>query len=1041
MYHSNLKQLGRVLCKKMLSVTVLLFSVVALYAQQVTVSGVVTDSAGEPIVGAYVLVQGTQNGTTSDADGRYSISAPSNGTLIFRSLGYTELVVAVGGRTVVNVTMLEDSFMIEETVVVGYGVLKKKDVTSSISQVKGSDLSNKASSSFMQNLAGKASGVQVISPGGDLGLPPTIVIRGVNTISSTSRPLYVVNGVPITSGNLAGGYSNNNALADINPSDIESFEILKDGAATAIYGSRAANGVVLITTKQGKQGDAKVTYDGWVAFARASKLYDLLNAQEFVEIANERNTNRGSAPQAFMDANNTDTDWMAAMYRTGVQHNHALSVTGGTDKTTYYMSGGYSDQQGVIISNSYKRFTAYAKVDRKILANYVAFGISLNASYQKNEGQIKGTNSLSDNMFAGSRMLPNVPIYNENDPTGYNVDAIDRKSLGRGANTRVIESSIPNIIWVLNNNKNFNNSWRLLPTAYLDIKPTSWLSFRSQLGADVSLVDDMYTWHPDSGDGAGYRGLISNTFRKRERWNFQNILTINKDFDKHHVDVTAVAEWTKFEYKYFSATARDLSDPFFIEQIIGSTYGTEGSGGGFNHSGLASYIFRANYNWNRLLYIGGSIRFDGLSRLPKDTRWGTFYGISGAFRISNMDFWKNSKLGEIATDFKLRGSYAEVGNDEITDNYFPYMDQFGPQKYGENNALAYARVGNPNLQWEKQNIMDVGFDATLFNRVDLVFSYWQKNNTGIVLEVPTPPSLGVPGNQISQNYGKIDNNGIELEVSGVVLSKADFTWRTGFNIATQKSIVKHLNAEIPSEWYVYREGESLRSIWGYQYVGVNMANGFPMYKKGNGKIIQGNPSNSNYYEYDAANPGTLGATANLNADDDRVILGPSIPTWFGGFDNTFTYKNFDLNIFFRFAGGNKVANVTQRDLMTQTFQNNSKDILNRWKSVAEPGNGQVPIGWASGNAIINLDSQGSSRWVEDGAFLKLQNIALGYNLPSQIAKKLTLEKIRVYVQAQNMLTITGYSGLDPEGYTSALGIDWNGNPQQKMITFGVNIGF
>jgi len=1040
MFYSTSKKLGRSFYRKMVFLTILLLSAVTLNAQQIiTVAGAVTDAAGEPIPGAYVLIQGTQNGTATDPDGRYTISAPSNAVLEFKSLGFTDVIVSIGGRSVINVTMESDAFLIEETVVVGYGTVRKRDVTSSISQVKGEDLSSKASSSFMQSLAGKASGVQVISSGGDLGSSPTVIIRGVNSISSSTTPLYVVNGVPITSGNLTSGYSNNNALADINPSDIESFEILKDGAATAIYGSRAANGVVLITTKQGKQGDAKVTYEGWVAFARPSKLYDLLNATEFVEIANEKYSNRSQAPQAFMDANNTDTDWMRAMFRTGFQQNHSISVTGGTDKTSYYMSAGYSDQEGIIISNSYKRFTAYSKVDRKILNNYASFGISLNASYQENTGQIKGTNSLSDNMFAGTRMLPNVPIYSDHHPSGYNIDAIDAKALGRGANNRVIESSIPNIIWVLNYNKNKNASWRMLPTAYLDIKPVSWLSFRTQLGADISLVDDYYSWHPDSGDGAGYRGLISQTFRRRERWNFQNVLTFNKDFDKHHVDATAVAEWTKYEYKNFGGTARDISDPFFIEYIMSNTYGTQGSSGGFDHNGLASFIFRANYNWNRLLYVGGSIRSDGLSRLPSDTRWGTFYGFSGAFRISNMNFWKDSKLGEVVSDLKLRGSYAEVGNDNI--GSFPYLDFFGPQKYGDNTGWAYSQTGNRNLKWEKQNIMDIGFDATLFRRIDVMFSYWQKNNTDIVLNVPTPPSLGIPDNEIAQNYGRIDNNGLELEVSGMIISKADFSWRASFNIATQRSIVKHLNDEIPYEWYVYRAGESIRALWGHQYEGVNMANGLPMYKKKDGTIIQGNPSDASYYRYDPSNPGVLGTKVDGLTNEDKVIFGHSIPTWFGGFDNNFTYKNFDLNIFLRFAGGNKIANATQRDMMTQTFQNNSKDILNRWKSASEPGNGQVPKLWSGGNAMINLDSQGSSRWIEKGDFLKLQNISLGYNIPARFAKKLTLERMKVYIQAQNMLTLTKYSGLDPEVYTSAPGVDWNGNPQQRIITLGLNIGF
>ena len=1038
MIYLTSKKTGRSFFRKMVFFAALLFSAVALQAQQITVSGVVTDVAGEPIIGAYVLIPGTQSGTSTDVDGRYTLSVASNGTLEFRALGYSNLEVNVSGRTVINVTMEADAFLLEETVVVGYGVLRKRDITSSISQVKGDDLASKASSSFMQNLAGKASGVQIITPSGDLGAAPTIIIRGVNTISSSSSPLFVVNGVPITSGNV-GGSASNNALADINPSDIESFEILKDGAATAIYGSRAANGVVLITTKQGKQGEAKVTYEGWVAFARPSNLYELLNAQEFVEIANEKSINRNANPQAKMDANNTDTDWMNAVFRTGIQHNHVVSVTGGTDKTSYYMSGGYSDQEGIIVSNSYKRFTTYSKVDRKILNNYVSFGISLNASYQENTGQIKGTNSLSDNMFAVTRMLPNVPIYSDTHHSGYNIDSIDPKSLGRGANLRVIESSIPNIMWVLNKNKNSNSSWRLLPTAYFDIKPISWLSFRTQLGGDVSLVDDFTSWHPDSGDGAGYNGYISETFRRRERWNFQNVLTFNRDFDKHHVDATAVAEWSKYDYKNINAQARDISDPFFVTNIIGSTYGTQISGGGYDHNGLASYIFRANYNWNRLLYIGGSIRYDGLSRLPADTRWGTFYGFSGALRLSNMDFWKNSKLGEVVSDFKLRGSYAEVGNDGI--GSFPYVDIFGPQKYGDNNALAYSQVGNPNLQWEKQQIMDIGFDATLFKRIDVMFSYWQKNNSDIVLDVPTPPSLGVPGNSISQNYGKIDNNGVELEVSGMIISKHDFSWRTSFNIATQHSVVKKLNAEIPSELYVLREGESIRALWGYEYAGVNMANGYPMHKKQDGTIIQGNPRDGKYYEYNANDPGTLGDVSGLTPND-RVIFGNSIPTWFGGFDNSFTYKNFDFNLFFRFAGGNKVANATKRDMMNQSFQNNHKDILNRWQSPSNPGDGQVPILWGGNEAIINLTSQGSSRWIEKGDFLKLQNVSIGYNIPSHLIKKLTLERVKVYIQAQNVLTLTGYSGLDPEVYTTGNpGIDWNGNPQQRIITIGFNIGF
>src|SRR5690606_2990976 len=337
---------------------------------------------------------------------------------------------------------------------------------------------------------------------------PRVIIRGVGTISSSNAPLYVINGVPVTSGNVGYSYSNNNALADINPSDIESFEILKDGAATAIYGSRAANGVVLITTKKGKQGAAKVSYDSWMGWSSASKLYDLLDAEQFVTIANEKYTNSNGNPQAAMDDKKTNTNWYDHVFRTGFQHSHTLSVSGASPQTQYFLSAGFTDQKGVVINNSYNRYTFYAKAEQKILKDYVTAGFSLNASNQLNTGPVKGTNSISDNMYASSRMLPNVAVYNPDDPTGFNIDPNDRKSLGKGANQRTIENTIPNIVWVLKNNKQNNTSYRLLPTANIDIRPTSWLMFRSLVGADVNMIDDSYVWKPESGDGFGYKGLI-----------------------------------------------------------------------------------------------------------------------------------------------------------------------------------------------------------------------------------------------------------------------------------------------------------------------------------------------------------------------------------------------------------------------------------------------------------------------------------------------------------------------------------------------------
>jgi TonB-linked SusC/RagA family outer membrane protein len=1014
------------------------------YAQNKRITGtVISSDDGEPIIGATIVVKGFQSiGTTTNSEGIFNLNVPSDAkTLVVSFIGLKTQEVVITS-TNLRVTLSSDTQELEEIVVVGYGTQRKKDVTSSMSHVKGSEISDKASPSFLQQMAGRASGVQIISPSADVSQAPRVIIRGVGTVSSSTSPLYVINGIPVTSGNVGYGYANNNALADINPADIESYEILKDGAATAIYGSRAANGVVLITTKQGKAGNSKLTYDGYVGFSSPSKLYDLLDAQQFVEIANEKLVNANDKPQAFMDDKGTNTNWYDYIYRTGIQHSHSVSLSGANQQTQYYLSAGYSNMQGVLISNSYDRYTFYGKASHSFLNDKVVAGFSLNASHQNNTGQTDGTNSLSGASYAAFKMLPNVAVYNSDDPTGYNIDD-SRKALGQGANLKAIDLNIPNIVWVLKNNNSYNRSYRLLPTANLDIKPLSYLTYRAVIGADVAMLDDGYSWRPESGDGIGYNGLISRSFLTRSRWTYQNILTFNKNFGVHHVDATAVAEWSNYQYHRFSGGGRDFSDPFFVDDLISNTYATQTSGGSYTTTGLASYIFRANYNYNSIFYLGGSVRRDGISVLHPDNRWGTFYGASAAVRISNFDFWKSSSISETISDFRIRGSFAEVGNDRLSGDFL-YKDIFEGQKYGNQVAIAYSQVGNAGLKWETQKISDIGFDAAfLKGRFNFVFAYWSKDNSDIVLDVPTPPSLGIPSNVITQNYGAIKNSGIELEIGGNIYESKNLTWKSSLNFSTQNSEVVKLVNEIPYEHYIMREGESVNALYGYRYAGVNKANGNPLYYKKDGTIIQGNITNSLYYNYNASNPGELGEVNPLTADD-KAILGNSIPTWFGGWDNTITYKSFDLNIFLRFSGGNNVANVTRRDLLNQQFLNNSTEILGRWQSPENPGDGKTPKLWSGRASFINLDGSGLDRWVEDGKFLKLQNLALGYSLPTYLCRTLFIEKARLYIQGQNLLTFTKYSGLDPEMYSTSYGIpgvDWNSNPQQRSIVIGLNLGF
>ena len=529
--------------------------------------------------------------------------------------------MAIAGRTAIDVVMESAAEDVEEIIVVGYGSMRKKDVTSSIAKVGGDDISKLATASFDQQLAGRASGVQVMTPSGVLGSTPTYRIRGISSVSSGTQPLIVIDGVPTVSGDIREGYAKYNAMTDINPNDIESIEILKDGAATAIYGSRAANGVVLITTKRGKKGSTKVSYDGMLTWGQAAKRYDLLNADEFVEIMGELYGNWGMTSPA--KNTGVNTNWLDAIYRTGFQQQHSLNASGGTDKSQYFFSLGYTDQEGIIIANDLRRYTLKGNLEQAA-TDYLKFGFDVQASSSKISGMVDNSNSLSDAGYGAIHMLPNVPIYDENDPTGYNIDNANRKALGRGGNTNYIDNSIPNVVWVLENNVNTTENTRVLGNVYAEATLMKGLTFRTQGALSTMKVNSLTYWDSASGDGYSYGGLLDESKATYKDWTWQNILNYNASFGEHNVAATAVAEYSRSQYEYNEADVRKLSDNYFSQHIISNTFEEKIVYGSMTASGIASYMFRANYNYASKYYIGASIRRDGLSKLPKEHRWGTY---------------------------------------------------------------------------------------------------------------------------------------------------------------------------------------------------------------------------------------------------------------------------------------------------------------------------------------------------------------------------------------------------------------------------------
>lgn len=1024
-----------------------LFSVLMVqlnFAQSRAVAGTVTDQSGEALAGVAVMIKGTNGGAQTDLDGKFTIQVTSSQTLVFSYLGMKNTEV-IASSTVLNIIMQDDAAQLENVVVVGYGVQKRSEVTGSISKIKGSDLSNLISPSFDSQLAGRASGVQVTSNTGIIGEAPRIRIRGVASIGSGTYPLVILDGMPIYTGDL-GGQASNNALGDINPADIESFEILKDGAATAIYGSKAANGVIIITTKKGKKGELEVNYSNTVGFASAIKTFDLLNTSDFLTIANEKRSNRSQAPWAV--GNTYDTDWQnAVLNKSAAQIDHNLSFSGGTNSTSYYMSLGYTDQEGVAKANSMNRYTVRLNLDTDV-NKWLKVGGSVALTRTSYSGLNTAMSSLSGNMFNAIRQLPNTPIYNPNHPTGYNLGGGSNNDsyVGKWDNTSLVGDNITNIVYILDNNKYKTEINRTQLNFFASANIFKGLNYRMQLATDKAMTNGLLYWNPVHGDGSSVKGYLQNDNTDLTRWNWQHVFNYKTTLEENHnIGLTAVAEYQKETNKIFYGRGKGLLDAFYNQNLVTSAYENQESGGGVNEEGIMSYVGRATYNYKEKYFFQGSIRRDGISKLSADNRWNNFSGYSAGWNVAKESFFEG--LENYVNELKFRASYAEVGNTEI--GSYPYLRLTSASLYGSSNGIAFTQFGNDALLWETSKKTDFGLDlAFLNNRLTFTADYFKNDIDGLILLVPIAPSLGVPGNIVRKNIGSMYNKGYEFGANLSAIDTEKFSWNVNANLTLTKNEVTaiyqgedilggtfsdaNINANL-----IIREGESINSLYGIRYWGVNPANGNPVYYKADGSLVQGNINTSNYKVFNPSNPSDISQPASLNFNTDKVILGSSMPTYFGAVTNTFRYKNLDLSFLVRFSGGNKVFNATARELMTQNFNNNSTDILGRWQSATEPGDGITPRLYASSNTFTNLSGHATSRFLEDGEFVSLDNIALGYSLPKDVANKLRVKSFRLFVQAQNMLIFTKYKGLNPEMESG--GVDLNGTPRSKIISMGLNV--
>ncbi|MBB6236028.1 TonB-linked SusC/RagA family outer membrane protein [Pedobacter sp. AK013] len=1029
--------------KKLLLSMILSLSVITFaFAQGKVITGKVTSTSG-PIPGVSVFVKGSPaNGTQSDASGAFKLTVSDDAkTLIFSFIGYKTKEVPITGQTI-NVSLDEENNTLSDVVVVGYGTQNKRDVTGSVASVKSKDLENLPVTSFEQALQGKAAGVQIAAQNGKLGQGITVRVRGAASVTAGSEPLYVVDGIPITSGDFSSTTAPTSALADLNTNDIESIEVLKDASASAIYGARASNGVVLITTKQGKVGKTAITFSALGGISSPSNHREFLNSEQYVQILRragvgrakydfENTTDYATLQEALDDyssivegrlnrysAGNDDyktykvnTNWEREAFQSSpITQQYDLNLTGGNEKTKFYIGGQALNQDGIIVGNSYKRYSGRLNLTNKV-TDFLEVGVNLNFSNSINN-RLSNDNAFSSPLQAVA-LSPITPFI---DPRS---GLISGTLPGAASNYPLYYNPFIGI-----ENASYKATvYRTIGKAFANINIAKGLKFSTDFSVDnLNQNEESYygsltfkNTGTNNGDGENISTFVINT-------NTNNFFSYNATFGEKSVfDAVIGTSYQKSTTKYSSIEGQDFPSDAYIK--LGSAATKVKATSNENAFSFLSYFFRANYKYNNRYLIGFSVRADGSSRFGTNNKYGYFPAGSLAWIASEEDFLKSS---ETISLLKLRLSYGLTGNAEIG-NYRARGLFSGTGAYGGAAGQIPTQIANPDLTWEKTKQLDIGLDfGFLKNRITGTFDYYQKKTTELLLEVPIPQTTGFSIK--TQNLGKLENTGYELGINTENFVGA-FKWSTALTAAINNNKITDLGGQIlnTNEINAAIAGQPIGVFYLPEYAGVNPANGDAIYYR-NTVDANGNLDRS--------------TTNNIN-DAQRIFAGNPNPKYVFGINNSFSFKNFDLSIFFQGVSGNKIYNSGGQYMSANAsngYDNQTADQINYWD---KPGDiTQVPeprLGL--GNGVGN-----STRYISDGKYLRLKTLTLGYTFTPEILSKIKLSKLRLFATAQNLATITGYKGWDPEvnaDFQSTninQGVDFYSAPQPRVISFGINIG-
>jgi TonB-linked SusC/RagA family outer membrane protein len=965
------------------------------------ISGKITDNKGEALIGASITVAGENEGTASDVDGNFTLQLGNpNANLVVQYLGYTTRQIVLDGKNYVVVIMQEDNRLLEEVVVIGYGSIKKRDLTTAVSVISTEDIDERPVVSAAQVLQGKATGVQVVQPSGEPGGTISIRVRGATSIQAGNEPLYVVDGIPMTS------------LMNLNPNDVESMQILKDASSAAIYGTRGANGVVIITTKRGKTDARNITFNSYYGSSWLGKKIDALNTEQYKDLIKDLNQH-AQTTLSIPDDETRYTNWTDEFFKTGHNQNYQLSIANGSEKLKYYLSLGYISDQGIVEKAKYDRYNLRANIDSR---QTDWLNIGLNLGYSQSIGSYVRHSSSS--MRSGSVLSvintpPYMQVWDENNPGQYDEFAYGSRILHPIAATaadRIFTES--NIIGSLN----------------LDFLISKQLQYKLHFGIDETNGKSKYYLDPFSNsDGRFVKGEIEESYNRNMEWLWENMLTYENTFNKqHHLSLLGGTVLQKAVAEGASAAGHDLlNDSRYLNGA--NIINKESVSSSLSEWTLASFLGRVSYDFESRYLFSANVRADGSSKFSPGYKWGVFPSLSAAWRISSESFMKS--VSNILNDLKIRAGWGLNGNQGGLSNY-AWVTRYNFSRVEPTTdkplpgmAISQANIGNKSLTWETTSQTNIGLDVSLFNsRLNLTLDAYYKYTKDMLMTVYLP-AVVAPIQSIQRNDGEMRNKGLEIGISSKNLT-GTFQWNTDFNISFNDNLLTKTKLSAATYWggtatnqqpIILKEGLPLGAFYGYVSKGVDPDTGDIIYE-------------------DIDPNGVIDA-------EDRKVIGYAQPKFTGGITNNFSYAGFDLSVFFQGSYGNDIFNASKIDMTgMMDFRNQSTDVLRRWR---EPGM-QTDI--PRPGQIANIHN--STRFIEDGSYLRLKSLTLAYNFDTQktFFKKCGISKLQPYITAQNLWTLTRYSGYDPEvnafGKSAIeLGIDYGTYPQSKALIVGINVQF